>query len=450
MQPDVIFITIDSLRNDKISNNERTCKTPILDTLRDDGIYFSQTISSADQTGTSLASVFTGLYPTKSRITHFNIKEDIKTFFDDIKDEGYSIFGILPEDSFFETISKNFDKRIIYPRVGQHWQHLDDGLGEDVLSFLKSENKSEPWFLYIHIMDIKAPKIFVPKEFDNETFGNTKYERALSAIDSWLGKIITKIDKEKTLIVLSSDHGEYIPVVENNENLQSVQKAISKSTKSIPFLEKIGMKTIINLRFAAQTYQKEKLKRTKTPYEMRSFNSRGTKDLFDELVRIPLFFTGYGIKNSKKISDLVRQVDIFPTILDVIQIEKKQSDIDGRSLFPLIKGEKMEEKFAYIETGINLGQLMDSKNPKAFGKTIGIRSSNYKYLRSRDDEKENVRLYDLKNDPLELSNIVEEKPSIVKEMEESLKQIIGKKEEEEMDKEELEATMTELKKLGYI
>ena len=74
---------------------------------------------------------------------------------------------------------------------------------------------------------------------------------------------------------------------------------------------------------------------------------------------------------------------------------------NGRSLVPLINGEKLEELPAYIEVGINLAQLIDKKNIQVQGKIIGLRTSEYKYLRDRNDKNKHVRLFNLKDDPLE-------------------------------------------------
>ncbi len=211
------------------------------------------------------------------------------------------------------------------------------------------------------------------------------------------------------------------------------------------------MKTLLNLRFAAQTYRKEKLRRTLTPYEMRSFNTRSALDLYDEVVRIPLIFAGYNIKNCKVISDLVRNVDIFPTIIDMIGLSNSIKT-DGRSLFPLINGKKLNELPAYIEVGINLAQLVSSKNPIALPKIIGIRTSEYKYLRSRDDPKKNVRLFDLKNDPLEEKNIAEENIDIVKKMEDVLSQFTmhSSGDGKILSDEEIKKAKETLLRLGYI
>ena len=46
-KPNIFFLLIDSFRSDKFYGNEKTSITPNLDKLIDNGIYFSQTISSA-------------------------------------------------------------------------------------------------------------------------------------------------------------------------------------------------------------------------------------------------------------------------------------------------------------------------------------------------------------------------------------------------------------------
>ena len=117
---------------------------------------------------------------------------------------------------------------------------------------------------------------------------------------------------------------------------------------------------------------------------MRSFNTRGANALYDETVRVPLIFSGYDVISRRIIGNLTRQVDIFPTLLDISGIEFEKEKIDGRSLLPLLKNEKLDEIPAYIETGINLGLLLDKK-PKTLGKIIGVRTKSYKYWRERND-----------------------------------------------------------------
>ena len=82
---------------------------------------------------------------------------------------------------------------------------------------------------------------------------------------------------------------------------------------------------------------------------------------------------------------------------------------------------------------------------------IGIRTSNYKYFRSRNNPQENVNLYDLRNDPTEENNIHDN--SVIKKMEDILLDIISKSKSSEENKitdEEAKKLEEELRKMGYV
>ena len=452
MKPNILFITIDSLRNDRCFGENRNARTPNLDSLIKKSIYFSQAISAGDQTGTSLSSVFTGIFPIRTGQNQINFKSDFITYFDVLKEADYHAYALIPDDQFFKEFSMNFDEKIIYFFTDRKKkQSLGTGLGDKIIAKLKSKEMKEPWIYFVHLMDLHTP-FSVPNEFDKQKNGETKYDRLVSYIDIWLGKFLDQINMENTLIVITSDHGEYIPVTDENiSEIPGIQRFLSKGQTSVSFIEKMRMKTLLNLRFAAQTYRKEKLKKELTPYEMRSFNTRSALDLYDEIVHIPLIFSGYNLEKGKVVSDLVRNVDIFPTIFDIIGLSNSIKG-DGRSVFPLVNNKKLNELPAYIEVGINLAQLINSKNPKALPKIIGVRTSVYKYLRARDDPGKNVRLFDLKNDPLEEKNIVDEKPDIVKKMEGVLSQFTkdSKDDAGTLTDEDIKKAKETLLKLGYI
>ena len=452
MKPNIFFITVDSLRADRCFGEKRSAKTHSLDSLIKKGTYFSQTISAGDQTGTSVSSVFSGLFPIRTGRNQINFKSDFTTYFDVLKEAGYQTYALIPDDPFFKKSAINFDEKTLYFFTDRKKkQLLGTDLGDKIIAKLNSNEMKEPWIFFLHLMDLHTP-FSVPDEFDNQENGETKYDRLVSYVDIWLGKFLNEINMENTLIVITADHGEYVPVTDENiSEIPNIQRLLSKGQTSISFIEKIRMKTLLNVRFAAQTYRKEKLKRTLSPYEMRSFNTRSSLDLYDEIVRIPLIFAGYNVEEGKVISDLVRNVDIFPTIFEIIGLPNSIKG-DGRSLFPLMNYKKLEELPAYIEVGINLAQLVNSKNPKALPKIIGVRTSEYKYLRARDNLEKNVRLFDLKNDPLEEKNIADEKPKVVKKMEEILSQFTkdSKDDEGTLTDEDIKKAKETLLRLGYI
>ena len=79
----------------------------------------------------------------------------------------------------------------------------------------------------------------------------------------------------------------------------------------------------------------EMLKIMDNPYEdLSAYNKRLKKSAamiifgtYDDRFRIPLCFSGFGITSKHIISDQVRSIDIFPTILELCGIKIKQKKI---------------------------------------------------------------------------------------------------------------------------
>jgi len=142
-------------------------------------------------------------------------------------------------------------------------------------------------------------------------------------------------------------------------------------------------------------------------------------------------------------------MDIFPTILDIINIQKN-TPVDGKSVLPLINGDHLKELPAYMESTANWTKSKTTD-------VIGIRYLGYKYFRNRINPNEMVGLYDLKIDPLEENNLAEQYPDKVTEMEKLLAKIrlnASKNIEKEADSlrnfDEEKRVEEELKKLGYV
>lgn len=444
MKPNIFFLTIDSLRADKIYGPNKSSLTPNIDFLIGKGTHFTQAISTSDATGLSLGSIFTATYPFKTGITHFSYNPEIPNYLELLKKNGYSLYATVPDVSFFLKLTANFTEKDAYVYdKRESWVQLVGGIGDSIVNRLKNK-PNESWMYFIHLMDLHAP-FYLPPEFDLEKYGKTRYDRMVSAIDFWIGKFLQEIDLEKTIVVLSADHGDYIPVIDDNPKKQTkIHGLLKKGKKALPVLEPIGLKIFTTVNSLKKSYRYEKLKKELTEDALRTLDSRGQWNLYDELVRIPLIFSGFGVTTTK-ISTQVRQVDIFPTIIDILRIPNIQDDVDGKSLMQTIEGKISDETPAYIETG--------SRDPKKLGNIIGIRTSQYKYLRSRDDQKDRVSLFDLKSDPSEKTNLAESKPQLVQDMENLLLQITSgsvKQQPVEMDDEETKKVQEELRKLGYL
>ena len=452
MQPNVFFLTIDSLRGAEIFEPSKTSVTPNLDKLIKNGTYFSQAISTADGTGISLGSLFTGGYPFNTGITHFKFNPNATNFFHIFQNDGYHTCTTIPDVSFLQKFTQNvidqdsyvYDKR-------QSWLQLDGGIGQQIINKLKKMPKS-PWLYYIHLQDLHQP-FFLPKEFDSKIYGDTKYARMVSYIDTWIGKFLKEIDLSNTLVIISADHGEPVFV---NENLNAQIKTPSiliKGKESFPVLEPIGVKLFLLFKQMKKKYRIKKLQKNLTEKEYVGLLGRGQNHLYDEHIKIPLVFAGYGVPILNVISTQVRQIDIFPTIADISNLEQKNYGVDGQSIAPLFNDESIEEIPAYIETTAAQNPTSVKRDLTLIGKSIGVRTSNYKYWRSRLDSKKNVYLFDLKNDPNEEKNLKNENIDIVNKMETLLQNIIKnceKIDEKQLVKDDDKEIEEELKKLGYL
>jgi len=440
LKPNILFIVIDSLRADKVYGKKKSSITPNLDLLISRGTYFKQTISTADQTGLSLGSLVTSLYPFKSGITYFNFDHDIPNFFDILKNEKYELNSFVPDLSFFKKMTKKFDQNeyYVYDKKDD-WLRLI-GFGNQILEKFKKMNK--PWFYFIHLMDIRPP-YSLPPEFDQHKYGETKYDQMLSYIDSWIGKFLKKIDLDNTIFILTADHGDYISVVDEDLNEVKIPKILKKTNFVVP--SKITDKFLSKLQKRKKSIELKNRKASMLPEDFRTLQNRCDEFLFDELLKIPLVFTGFNVPSKLVIDQQVRQIDIFPTLCDLAGFSKKIESINGKSLVPLVNNQTLSEESAYIETG--------SASSKTLGKLIGVRTSNYKYLRSRFKQNENVSLYDLKTDPNETQNIAEFNPQIIKTMEYELTKIRDNSNIDPLIKtsnDDSKKVEDELRKMGYI
>ena len=457
MTSNILFIVIDSLRANYCYDHKKSYSTPNLDQIIKKGTYFTESITCADGTGLVLGSIFTGLNPYHSGINSFIIDTEKPNFLNHLGKLGYHVHTTVPFYVGVNLIISNFlkhgDRSDFTSEFESKFEHLDDGYGDDILKRLDKNNLKEPWFHFIYLADLHMSNVsqtmVVPKRFDSEKFGENKYEKIISLIDYWLGKILEKIDLKSTLVVIISDHGDYIPISNNRESayIPAFTKTVKVGKKILPkSFWPTAKKFTIKTRATIQEKRFDHATRNLTKLEKRSLRIRAGWYLFDDLVRTPLIFYGNHVTESKLVKNQVGNVNIFPTILDLVGLPQMDEQIDGESLVPLLNGESNKSNPVYIETASVMKDEM-------LGRVVGVRTSEYKYFRERKPPKEKIHLYDLKNDPLEENNLAKINPEIVKNMELILSNFLVKlnvNASEEPSDEEVRLIEQELKKLGYM
>ena len=451
MKPNIIFFLIDGLRADQVYGNNRTCKTPNIDSLIQKGMYFEQAASSADGTIISLNTIFSSNFQVGNAARYQKISLNENNLIGILKKNGYHIYGTFPNFTSFNSLRECFENE----NNSYDWIELNipsvtlpTGLDTKIIQLLESK-KQEPCFYYFHIFDLhslrEGKKPIGIKNFDHKKFGSSLYERTVSAIDHELGKILEHVDLDNTIIILTADHGERIPYggLREVDFEPKLQHTVDFGKKLLPkSAHKIGGQFLSNIR---KSVGKRKLNRSNqklTNCQKRSRDPYYTLSLFDEMIHVPLLFAGNLIK-PRVITKQVRHVDIFPTICELLGIPL-DIKISGKSLVLLANESLQDENPNYLHT-----MPYQKSSPLDM---VGVRTSRYKYFRSAHNANENIHLYDLKNDPYENSNIMKTNKKLVTQFEKKIlkleKDNLSEYEEKISDK-EMQRISNELNRLGY-
>ena len=449
MPTNILFILVDGLRADQCFGVDKTSYTPFLDSLISNGVYFKNTFSSADGTMISSNCILNSKpqFQTGIRAQKIILLED--NHLQKLKNSGYYISGLIPKLTSLKPITDYFQNENHTYEPGPPPETLTTGITEKISSLLNSLKNTSPWFCYLHLFDLhplrEGKKPIGIEEFDNEKSGSSMYAKTVSSIDHWLGKILKKIELEKTLLVITSDHGDRIPFnkkssfnfePEFNSATSLGRRILPKSTHNIG--GKIMGKLKREIGKTKLAYSNKEL----TPYQKRSRDPYFTLSLHDELLHIPFFLKGLTLP-PKTISNQVSTLDIFPTIFELVGIIQNNTKYSS-SLVPLINNQQITEKEIFLHTMPFEKESVSDK--------IGVRTSKYKYFRNSKNSKKDVHLYDLENDQYENNNISKDNLLIIEKMEKLLRDIQNNTLELDntLSKEEEEKISKELRKLGYI
>ena len=387
----VLLITIDTIRPDRLScYSTKYLKTPHIDALAVKGVVFDRAFAHTPTTLPSHTNILLGTTPLYHGVhdnSKFRVSEDFLTLAEHLKSKGYStaaFIGAFALDSRF-GLPQGFDVYDdSYPSKSSAAFVPPERKAEKVINPALDwlEKQDSRWFAWIHLWDPHT--LYLPPEPFKSQFKDDPYSGEVAYVDSELGKLFDYLDKENlmenTLIILTGDHGESLG--EHGE--------------------------LTHTYFA-----------------------------YNSTLWVPLIFTGPGI-DSRRIDEYVCHIDIFPTLCDILGIEKP-SFLQGVSLLPLMKGKKIEKRAIYFES------LAPYYN-QGGASLRGFIEEREKFIDSPLPE-----YYDLEDDFDELKNIVQKidpdryrkKLKKIKEEFSSPQEVQGR---QKIDREALE----KLRSLGYI
>ncbi len=387
-----ILIVIDALRTDHLGCYGYSRNTsPNIDKFAKEGAIFTKAFSQGPATKISIPSIFTSLYAGVHKVLKLDssLAEKLITLPEVLKEYGYTTaaFVGLPLANL-SNFSYRFDLYEINtlerrPDNVPIWEcsfEVTPWINEKAISWLK-KNRTNPFFLYLHYYDVHTPylppppynEIFWPGGIDGETknfvinfFGRGRWGDLNSSTDP-KGRIFDYI--------LSQYDGEIRYVDEHIKTLLEELERLDLSKNTLVIL---------------------------TADHGEEFKDHGNffhgNSLYDELIHVPLIMRlPEIIPKHRVIPNLIRHIDIMPTILDILNI-RNNNPMQGVSFLSLFVGKNQPELDVFSE-GYFRGKHL-----------IGVRTDKWKLIESDDFGAvlSSTQLYDLKEDPKELNNLIEE------------------------------------------
>jgi len=402
----VILIGLDTLRGDHLHcAGLDWIETPHLDALAAAGVLFTDCLATAPWTGSSFASIFTGLLPYRHGFLggkYGRLADEYDTLAELFQEAGYATAAYV-------TINWLTHDHGMAQGFAEGEKFDDGGRGEEAplvtrrgLDFMR-RNRNRPFFLFLHYFDVHAPYT-PPPPFDrmyydgdlrapgepltdfllspaNPVLRNPatyqhraeryrwlegvtdwlypvrQYAAGVSFVDSHVGRVLAGLQElglyDEALIVVVSDHGEHL------------REHGFHFTHALPYQEAIHVPLIM-----------------KWPHQQHA---------------------------GSVVDDPVSTLDILPTILEVLGRPVPEG-LDGRDVAPLVRGAG--------PAGSSLQIAEQGSHPQLYSKALVQQP--WKLLLFCIEGRLYPTLYNLVDDPGELQDVAAGFPEVTSDLLERL------------------------------
>lgn len=429
-KPNILFILADDMGwMDSSIYGSEYYETPNIDRIAKRGMLFTDAYSASPLCSPTRASIMTGKYPARLRITkpscHREPEPDAPYFADSdepwrkviepraerflpldeytigkaFKDAGYTTGFIgkwhLGRDPKFWPHNQGFEfdmgapdpgppsyfspYRLTNISDGPDGEYITDRISNEAVNYI-DVNKDKPFLLFLCHFAVHTPfhaKSELVSKYNNKTDprGKQKFSimgAMLESMDKNIGIVLDKLDElkiaENTIIIFMSDNG----------GLTSIRVDGISATNNYPL-------------------------------------RNGKGDTHEGGVRVPCIISWPEFTASaSECSEVISSIDMYSTMLDMAGIEKKQDHIvDGISLAPLLKGIGEIKREAIFCDFPHYNAISGTK-PSSF-----VRKGDWKLIRyfgEGENGKHDYELFNLKEDIGEKNNIAGNMPELVEEL----------------------------------
>ena len=436
----VLFIIADDLNCALGAYGDPLAITPNIDKLAKMGVVFGNTHVQYPLCGPSRVSLMTGLYPdqTKSKKLRLYVRQtipDVVTIGQKFRKENYHSVRVGKiyhyhnprdigtaghDDSYTWDRTVNpygRDKIEEYKLKGLKskldggtlsWLQADgndeeqtDGIGAtETIGFLDEFSKSgENFFLAFGLYRPHVPFVAPKKYFDLYDINDFKVPQST---DDYLNTIpkpaAISVRRKKEQVDLDSDLAKEI----KHAYYATTSFVDAQIGRVLDKLKETGLDKNTIVVFTSDH-----------GYHLGEHGHWQKQTLFEDGTRVPLIIAGPGIKNNKEIiNNPVELVDLYPTIMDLVQMQTPKF-VSGKSIVPLLENsENIVRENALTELQVNTGN--------GIAQGYSIKTKRYRLSQWEHKGVKAYELYDHYTDTSELNNIanqidyLEVKDSLIK------------------------------------
>jgi arylsulfatase A-like enzyme len=374
----VVIVLIDTLRADRVAaySPKTRVKADAMHALAQESALFERMTVAENWTKPSVASLLSGLYPSThgAKGSEDKLPSSVLLLSEHLKARGYDTAGFVANGYVsskfgFERGWKTWTN---YVREGKR-NRAEFVLGE-AGKWLETRKADKPFFLYVHTIDPHVP-YFPPRRYV-EMYDSQPYDGPIEGAKTahQLGKI-----KGKGMVINERDKQRLEALYDGEVTYHDDQLALFvEKMRQLGFLENTAL-------IVTSDHGEE-------------FFDHGSvghgHSLWEEMIHAPFMvrLPGAQAGKSSRIAHETTNVDVFPTVCELLGVEIP-AEVEGRSLVPLLKGERLPGAPSASFSEFLAGQR-------------SVRAASYKAIfRSMKAE-----LFDLEADPRETRDVAQTRP----------------------------------------
>ncbi|MDO8587708.1 MAG: sulfatase [Armatimonadota bacterium] len=397
-RPNFVFILTDDQRYDAMScAGHPFLRTPNMDRVAKEGVRFTNAFVTISLCSPSRACFLTGQYAHRHGVVNNgNFKGQLpETFPQVLQKAGYETAYVGKwHMGNIDDPRPGFDHWVSFKGQGAYWDpllningqrvqtngYVTDLLTAQAVEWLKKP-KSKPFCLCLAHKAVHAT--FEPALRHSKLFEDVKIPRPASIRENLEGKPKWVREFQGTALAAKEDRLDNF-IRNYNRTVVGIDDSVGRVLST---LESLGVldNTVVIFTSDNGFFQGE----------------HGLKDkraMYEESIRIPFLVRYPKLVHPETVNDqMVLNIDICPTILDLAGAQPPNGT-QGKSIRPLLKGKTSGWRTDFLYEYFREGGFAVPTNR-------GVRTRRWKYIEYPDSDN-TPELYDLKNDPVEMRNLV--------------------------------------------